>query len=47
METVKENIEPNPFSDTPFYVKLYIKITKSFVLSVSFLFFPVLSYILM
>ena len=42
----KENIEPNPFSDTPFYVKFHIKITKSLVLSISFLFYPVLSYIL-
>ena len=41
----KENIEPNSFSDTPFYVKYYINIAKSLVLSIYFLFFPVLTYI--
>ena len=40
-----ENIEPNSFSDTPFYVKYYINIAKSSVLSISFLFFPILTYI--
>ena len=41
----KENIEPNSFSNTPFYVKYYINIAKSLVLSISFLFFPILTYI--
>ena len=41
----EENTEPNSFSDIPFYVKLYIKITKSSVLSISFLMYPILSYI--
>ena len=41
----EENIEPNSFSDTPFGVKYYINIAKRLVLSISFLFFPILTYI--